>query len=182
MSERTVIDMPTPSGTTTFCDDVRQEVGGKRSEIGIYSADLIVGGNLPTNLPKLCCVISFRMREADMFDLVGDLLFRVIFVEDADDEDGTTLAEMKINIEQTASGDAAKLKADDKSGVITEANVIMTMTPFAIRSEGWLKARAVTETKMWKLGALRITSQPVENGGKPASPAKKQDKARPKKK
>ena len=41
----------------TFCDDIREEVGGKLSFMGIYSGDMIVPG-FPVVLPKLCININ----------------------------------------------------------------------------------------------------------------------------
>ena len=42
---------------TTFCDDIRQEIGGKLSYMGVYSSDLYVGG-FPITLPKFCVAPS----------------------------------------------------------------------------------------------------------------------------
>ena len=42
--------------STTFCDDIRQEIGGKLSYMGVYSSDLYVGG-FPITLPKFCVAI-----------------------------------------------------------------------------------------------------------------------------
>jgi hypothetical protein len=44
---------------TTFCDDVRQEAGGKLSYMGIYAANLLVPA-YPAHLPKLCAVMTVR--------------------------------------------------------------------------------------------------------------------------
>jgi hypothetical protein len=45
---------------TTFCDDVRQEAGGKLSYMGIYGANLLVPA-YPAHLLKLCAVMTVRM-------------------------------------------------------------------------------------------------------------------------
>lgn len=44
---------------TTFCDDVRQEAGGKLSYMGIYAANLLVPA-YPAHLLKLCAVMTVR--------------------------------------------------------------------------------------------------------------------------
>lgn len=41
----------------TYCDDIRQEVGNKRSLIGVYTRDLFVQA-IPVTLPKLGIVVS----------------------------------------------------------------------------------------------------------------------------
>lgn len=43
-----------------YCDDVRQEVGGKQSLIGVYNTDMILP-SLPVTLPKLCAQILVRL-------------------------------------------------------------------------------------------------------------------------
>lgn len=41
---------------TLWCDDVRQEVGGKLSFIGVYTGGMIIP-TFPITLPKLCLVL-----------------------------------------------------------------------------------------------------------------------------
>jgi hypothetical protein len=41
----------------TYCDDIRQEVGGKITLVGIYAGQCIVPA-VPCVLPKLCVVIN----------------------------------------------------------------------------------------------------------------------------
>lgn len=40
-------------GVTHFCDDIREEVGGKTSYMGVYSQHMVVIGLAPIRLPKL---------------------------------------------------------------------------------------------------------------------------------
>lgn len=42
---------------TIFCDDIRHEVGNKRSLIGVYSGQLLVS-TMPAILPKLCVSVT----------------------------------------------------------------------------------------------------------------------------
>lgn len=44
---------------TLYCDDIRQEINGKFSYIGVYQSELIAQ-SLPITLPKLCIVIMVR--------------------------------------------------------------------------------------------------------------------------
>lgn len=48
----------TPFLSTTFCDDVRQEVGGKQSLIGVYNGVMFVP-QFPATLPKLWLVAAY---------------------------------------------------------------------------------------------------------------------------
>lgn len=44
--------------STTFCDDVRQEIGGKQSLIGVYNTVMYVP-QFPVTLPKLWVVAAY---------------------------------------------------------------------------------------------------------------------------
>ena len=48
----------------TYCDDIRQEVGGKITLVGIYPGQCLVP-SLPCTLPKLCVVMNFSATRAD---------------------------------------------------------------------------------------------------------------------
>lgn len=41
-----------------YCDDVRQEIGNKRTYVGVYTGDLVVAAELPVVLPKLAIVAN----------------------------------------------------------------------------------------------------------------------------
>lgn len=56
-----IINPSSPDGYTLFCDDIRHEVTGKTTLVGIYNSQLIVTGNLPIVLPKLCASITIRL-------------------------------------------------------------------------------------------------------------------------
>ena len=51
---------------TTYCDDVRLEVNGKTSLIGVY-ADTIFLPSFPVNLMKLCAVVNAVTPAAEPF-------------------------------------------------------------------------------------------------------------------
>lgn len=51
---------------TLICDDIRNEIGNKRSLIGVYSGSIIVP-RLPYAFPKLCFHLAFRgLRSGDI--------------------------------------------------------------------------------------------------------------------
>jgi hypothetical protein len=55
-----------PLAITTFCDDIRYEVGGKHSLIGIYRDDLLLQGvTFPTTLPKLALSVTLVLHSSD---------------------------------------------------------------------------------------------------------------------
>jgi hypothetical protein len=46
-----------------FCDDIRQEVGGKITLVGIYAGQCLVP-SIPCSLPKLCLVLNISATRA----------------------------------------------------------------------------------------------------------------------
>ena len=55
-----IINPNFPSGYVVFCDDVRQEITGKTTQVGIYNGHMILFGSTPVVLPQLCAVITLR--------------------------------------------------------------------------------------------------------------------------
>lgn len=59
---------------TIYCDDVRMEVGNKKSLMGVYESDMLLGDVPPAALPKLCIVLRAWTAKELMF---RSLSFRV---------------------------------------------------------------------------------------------------------
>lgn len=51
----------TISGTVIFCDDIREEVGGKLSLMGCYRGEIIFDGEPPIIMAKFCTAIHIKM-------------------------------------------------------------------------------------------------------------------------
>ncbi|WLG72198.1 DUF6941 family protein [Pseudomonas simiae] len=71
-----------------FCDDIRQEINGKITMVGIYTDRLFVS-SVPTVLPKLCLALAIATDKTNMFEdvsvtgtLGGDEVFRMQLQKD----------------------------------------------------------------------------------------------------
>lgn len=62
--------MPSPYGIATFCDDVRHEVDGKMTYVGVCGPELIVGVTAPINLPKFVVIIDLCVPFGFKYDKV----------------------------------------------------------------------------------------------------------------
>lgn len=133
---------------TIFCDDIRHELGGKLSYIGVYSGHLFVP-TFPVTLPKLCLSLSVITPASQPFQKLELRIFK-------DDEqiaegilEEAHLSEM---IEATAdeSGNSA---ADERVQVL---NALFMFSPFQIDGPCRLRVRAVTESEELKGLALLI--------------------------
>lgn len=51
--------MTAPHGIAIYCDDIRPEIGGKYSLIGVYTGNMNIAGQAPTLLPKFGVHINF---------------------------------------------------------------------------------------------------------------------------
>ena len=56
-----IVNPSLPSGFVIFCDDIRHEISGKSTYVGVYSGQMVLTGNLPVTLPQLYAAITFRV-------------------------------------------------------------------------------------------------------------------------
>lgn len=133
---------------TIFCDDIRHEVGGKLSYIGVYSGHLFVP-SFPVTLPKLCLALSVLTPASQPFQKLELRIFK-------DDEqiaegilDKAQLSEI---IEATAEGNG-NLAVEERVQVL---NSLFMFSPFQIDGPCRLRVRAVTESEELKGLALSI--------------------------
>ena len=96
---------------TLICDDVRREVGGKLSLMGIYSKDMIVN-NVPAILPIIYLVIMFE----DIKEPFNELFLTVITPKSA-----------PLQLNYPASPDTDRGK---------NFNLVMGVSPFRINGKG----------------------------------------------
>jgi hypothetical protein len=62
-----MIIMPmSPGGRAIFADDLREEVSGKTSLIGIYSSEMLVQASPPAIIPQLICQVNITLDPEDL--------------------------------------------------------------------------------------------------------------------
>src|ERR1700732_4431798 len=82
-----LLDPPDFFGTTIFCDDIRQEIGGKITFIGSYGTEMVVQGVFPAVLAKFAFGITFMQRRSVFEPKIG---LRIFMPGDADDAPSIT--------------------------------------------------------------------------------------------
>ena len=72
-----------------YCDDIRMEVGGKLSFMGVYNSDMIFP-ELPAVVPKLCAYVTIRLpydeppqHEVHVLLLNGDQILAEVKIDEA---------------------------------------------------------------------------------------------------
>jgi len=141
-------DLKYIKGYTIFCDDIRNEVGGKLSYMGIYGNELIVNAALPAALPKLCLSIAIRFYRAEGQPAPMTLKVFVPWEDSA-------IIEAPLEF-----SDAIQWGDEAEATGYVQVNANLTLGNFAIQQEGYLKVRAYSGDTEYKLGALKLTGNP----------------------
>jgi hypothetical protein len=149
-----VVHRPSPFGYTIFCDDIRQEVAGKSTLVGVYGPEMTVFGTLPTHLPKLALSITYaeRIGESD-----EPLELRVYMPGDADD--APTLS-APVPDEMLAKF-RGMVPPDDLAGEpLTMLTLQLAFSPILLKQEGAVRVRMIRGNAEIRLGSLRIKAKP----------------------
>ncbi len=136
---------------TIFCDDIRHEISGKTSFIGVYSSVLYTEV-FPVTLPKLCILVKVV---TPFSNPLQSLKIRILKDED-------TLQE--IDIPEDALAKAARSAKDVPEDDITlRANILnnfLIFSPLELTSPGHIRVRAFTEEGEMAGTALTVEQLP----------------------
>jgi len=136
--------MPDPYGITFFCDDIRNEVGGKSTFVGVYRDNLNVlkmaGGKTETQLPKLAAVVRITIpSELDIENIIIEL-----------EKITGNKKEVLVRLESEVN-----LKSQPSNvNVIAEIHVVVS--PFLINSDCILNMRGYIGDIELGLGTLKV--------------------------
>jgi hypothetical protein len=143
------LDTPEFSGTTIFCDDIRQEAGGKLTLVGVYSGVMLLHEpSFPIVLPKLTMLVNYQQRQ-DKFINPERL---VIFMPGDSEEAPSISADIKMNQEPIS-----KLPVGENQ--IVGIRATLEFAPFEIRQYGQIKVRIERDKKYVRAGSLAILPQ-----------------------
>ena len=141
-----------PFGISLFCEDIREEVGGKKSLMGVFDADLVVS-HFPIVIPKLAVLIRLIV-PGDL--AAGALTWKVYFPGDQSDAPAFKVEE---SITESESRGSREPSADWRDGDVTpvqEFNQSAIFSPVRIKHEGLIKVRVDVGDITVKAGVLRV--------------------------
>jgi len=125
------------------CDDVRQELGNKRSYIGAYGSDIIVAA-IPSILPKLCFALTVKTPKSDplrsmevQIEMPSSPTIKLVMPP-----------EMLQNFEQ-ADG-------DDREFEKFSYEALLISTPFEIKAEGHMTVTAILDGEEIPAGGIWV--------------------------
>lgn len=137
------MNMPEIFGHAIFCDDIRFEMGGKASYMGIYGHDMTISGPKPALLPKLSIAAHIFIPSE-----IQSAHLRVVVTRWADGS-SEELVSMEGDIQRPST-----IPVSDET--FTEAIVHLNAVPFRIMDDCDIRVRAYIDDKESKLGTLPI--------------------------
>jgi hypothetical protein len=151
-----LLDTPSAYGDTIFCDDIRHEVGGKASYIGVYRTNLYINGTFPFTLPLFGFGVSYYQRATDYVAPTKILIF---FPGETEEGSASIVAEIDPNWLKSAELLAKENGASNPEGrIVLVAN--LHFGAIAIKEPGLLRVRVDRGNDLIKLGALKIDVHP----------------------
>jgi hypothetical protein len=134
------------NGYTIFCDDIRQEIAGKASYIGVYQDNLITNAPFPMALPKfgISITVFYSPLKSKKID---EIPFRVFLPgEEAPALEGT-IPLPEINL-------AADAPTNAKPLIRMTAHLILA--PLHLKGPGVIRVEASVDGGAVDLGRIRI--------------------------
>jgi hypothetical protein len=136
-------------GVSIFCDDLRPEIGGKISIMGIYQSDMILLTPPPFTLQKVCIFVKY----CELLGAVTDELSLKVYMPG--DQKHNPTVNMPVIRAQPDPGQAPVDFEEDQQRVLVII-IPLTFSPIVIAKEGFIKVRMSAGDSVTKLGSLRL--------------------------
>lgn len=154
------------SGHSIFCDDIRQEVQGTVSYIGVYGPEMNIATPFPAALPKFGITTFIRIQASDTDDIeASKLLINAYFPGEKED---TPRYSIPIDAETVQQGlqkmrELASVPSDEQD---TERSLQLAipvlMANVVISQPGLIRIRGIMGVRRFRLGALRVNAAPPQ--------------------
>jgi hypothetical protein len=138
-------------GYSIFCDDIRNEAGGKLSFVGCYNGVIFISDQFPLVLPKLCVHTHILSPASQPFSsivvrcyLPGDE--KPFYEEPIETPKPSEQTELVVN-----------LKTDTGAPLFIVAATSLIFMPLELRCSGLMRVRALIDADQeLNLGSVRI--------------------------
>lgn len=144
-----IINPKLPTGHVVFCDDIREEVGGKLTYVGVYKNSLFISAVAPVTLPQLCAAISLRVGPSEKPLTVTIRVLR----SDSDE----ALYEVKAEIEELIAPSQPSPFSDENTVPFFELFFPVRMQSLVIKQDCAIKVRAYINDDEVRLGAILVS-------------------------
>jgi hypothetical protein len=129
-------------GHVVFCDDVRQEIDGKLTLVGVYNGNLTVFGEFPAVLPKLCLVVWLN---SPMTNFVTWTKITLV---------GAPLGDVRPELDL---GEMSKPSFVPQGATRRQLTAVLPLAPCTLTEAGTIIVNAEMECGMLSIGKLKIT-------------------------
>lgn len=136
-------------GSTIFADDLRQEVGGKISLMGIYDHDMVFTSDFPITISKF--VIFARYWE--VYDKFSDAINIMVYMPGAEDP------VINQQFDRPSQIQFLHLAPDDSIEKVARLVFPIVFSPLTIAKEGYIKVRVKCGDVITPCGALLVRKE-----------------------
>lgn len=152
-----IINPTFPGGFVTFCDDIRHEITGKMTLVGVYHGQINVLGSAPVVLSQICALIDFRFIPESV------PINPIIKIYRSDQEE--PIIENKIEISAVEARLFEELPKIDEGSVRFHQIVIpIQLQGLAVNDSFRLKVRAFVDDDEIRMGSLQINLIDSDSG------------------
>jgi hypothetical protein len=155
-------DTPEIYGYTIFCDDMRQEVGGKNSFIGCYNSIIFIHTPFPASLPKFCFCVTLNQRREILDPNIELKIFMPGDIDDSPSFQGVWSEPSPGFVAHQTARAVEGLPAADQRTVSMQA--VLITAPLVIKEAGMIKVRAMRQGELIRLGSIRVVQAPQQDG------------------
>jgi hypothetical protein len=151
-----IINPSFPCGFVTFCDDIRQEIGGKTTLVGVYGPQMNVFGIAPVSIPKICALVDFRF--------LAEMLPANVEVKIFRSDHSDPLATIKFELPENESYEfESSSDLEPNSISFNQAIFSFQLTDFLVIDTCSLRIRAYIGEDEVRLGTMKVALIP-QNG------------------
>jgi hypothetical protein len=143
-----------PFGVTIFCDDIREELHGKSSLIGVYGNELASYSKFPISLPKLgfYVTVCFPINGP----LISDAMLHIYLPQDLPGQPSfTSSVDWEMTTEDVKQGLPDAKLFPDPLGVMQFTTYVL-LGPINIKQSGFFRVRVIHRDQEIKVGALEV--------------------------
>lgn len=152
MSERSY----QPVGYALYFDDLRQEINGKYSLMGMYDAVMILYDPVPTTFSSFGIFVHYQEPRDIAITRKGDIIFQVYFPWDEVDRPSITTP---FPFEEIAKSAAPSREEEDLISLVAFHFPIIIKN-FVVQKTGFIRVRALLDGEIIRISALEIVHQP----------------------
>ena len=138
-----------PFAFTIFCDDVREENGGKLSYMGVYRGDVILPVTVPINLAKFVLVVNFlEPHQGEWLPTIIRIYLPGQTLDDA------PAHEITVPVAEGAAVIREDIPVEDQ---MRHMLVPITFAPFLIEQFGRMRVTVQRGDTVYRSGSVQIT-------------------------